>query len=246
MMKPASRYGFTLIELLVVVAIIGILASMLLPVFLTARERARQTTCLNNLMQLGKAVRMYADEWEGCLPTARVSTVAVESVPGTYTNWCGCKDVGDECHPERGQIAGYVKSVAVFLCPSDVARPATDCAALSPDEQRKYPLSYSMNWILSWRNMDTMRRPWRPGKPPEDGRGVNKRLDKILLLIHESRKTINDCSYNWTTGVGDAPEKVHYDGTTLLYIDLHAQWKKTAQINAAIAANEFNPDKPQP
>ena len=36
------RYGFTLIELLVVIAIIGILASMVFPVFARARESARK------------------------------------------------------------------------------------------------------------------------------------------------------------------------------------------------------------
>jgi len=58
------RRGFTLIELLVVIAIIAILAAILFPVFAKAREKARQTQCLNNLRQISAAAAMYAQDHE--------------------------------------------------------------------------------------------------------------------------------------------------------------------------------------
>ncbi|MGI5818944.1 MAG: type II secretion system protein [Armatimonadota bacterium] len=62
------KRGFTLIELLVVIAIIAILAAILFPVFARAREKARQTTCLNNVKQIGLAVLMYAQDNDEKLP----------------------------------------------------------------------------------------------------------------------------------------------------------------------------------
>ena len=53
------RGGFTLIELLVVIAIIAILAAILFPVFARAREKARQTSCLAHLKQVGLSAMMY-------------------------------------------------------------------------------------------------------------------------------------------------------------------------------------------
>jgi prepilin-type N-terminal cleavage/methylation domain-containing protein/prepilin-type processing-associated H-X9-DG protein len=62
------RRGFTLIELLVVIAIIAILAAILFPVFARAREKARQTSCLSNIKQMGLACLMYAQDYDETLP----------------------------------------------------------------------------------------------------------------------------------------------------------------------------------
>ncbi|EDM29197.1 hypothetical protein LNTAR_22444 [Lentisphaera araneosa HTCC2155] len=69
---------FTLIELLIVVAIIGILASLLLPVLSKARQSARDITCRNNLKQQGQLYYLYADDNDSSLP--------LEFVDANYRN----------------------------------------------------------------------------------------------------------------------------------------------------------------
>ncbi len=51
--SSSSRSAFTLIELLTVIAIIGILASILIPTLSAVRESARNAHCVSNLRQLG-------------------------------------------------------------------------------------------------------------------------------------------------------------------------------------------------
>ena len=94
-----ARSGFTLIELLIVIAIIAILAAVLFPVFATAREKARQTSCLNNEKQLGLALVQYTQDYDECLPGGTWNQ-------GASMGWAG-------------QVYPFVKSPNAFRCPDD-------------------------------------------------------------------------------------------------------------------------------
>jgi len=109
MRHPSNRFagirarGFTLIELLVVIAIIAILAAILFPVFAQAREKARQSYCINNLKQMAIGMLMYSDDNDHLFPPV------VGRQPGEQwiypMSW-------------MAHLQPYLKSTAVFIDPS--------------------------------------------------------------------------------------------------------------------------------
>jgi len=111
------RYqGFTLIELLVVIAIIAILAAILFPVFAKAREKARQTQCLNNQRQIVLAVTMYAQDHDELLPTADTIWGSINLDRGVLK----CPTAGTKI-PNAYAYSKYIAGLAL----GEIANPAT-------------------------------------------------------------------------------------------------------------------------
>ncbi len=60
--KYSRNAGFTLVEIMIVVAIIGLLATILIPSLKNARSNAQAKGCLINLQRIGAAADMFATE----------------------------------------------------------------------------------------------------------------------------------------------------------------------------------------
>ncbi len=101
--ESAHRSGFTMIELLVVLTIIAILASLLLPSVLRAREKARQVHCANNLRQIGIASYSYSDEYGQYVMPGKFEDTENDK---NYNHWINY------------MYAELLPDKDVFLCPS--------------------------------------------------------------------------------------------------------------------------------
>lgn len=67
--SPLARVGgFTVVELISVLAIIAVLGSLMTPVLISARARARDVGCVANLREWGRATLLYANEHDDRLP----------------------------------------------------------------------------------------------------------------------------------------------------------------------------------
>jgi len=122
------KRGFTLIELLVVIAIIAILAAILFPVFARAREKARQTSCLSNIKELGLAMIMYTDDYDET----------------TVSHNCGGLLWPQLLYP-------YLKNIEVYNCPSDKGNRLGVNTDGTPayDSRLGYGINYNMSWYYN-------------------------------------------------------------------------------------------------
>jgi prepilin-type N-terminal cleavage/methylation domain-containing protein/prepilin-type processing-associated H-X9-DG protein len=216
-MRKNQRPGFTLIELLVVIAIIAILAAILFPVFAQAREKARSTTCLSNMKQLGTATTMYMQDYDGAYPLAWYQT------------------------PQYGfdvVLFPYIKSYQVFECPSNKATPRY-WEGYPRMGMQPIPGSYAMNGDIS-------ARGGGDGRTGLTEASVQNPADTILMTeIWDTRGPTGAKTFHTVQGkkVADGPEaeiftsnkndvcgripfKIHQGGSNYNFCDGHAKWQR--------------------
>ena len=204
------KRGFTLIELLVVIAIIAILAAILFPVFAKAREKARQTSCLSNVKELGLGALMYVQDYDEKF----VRTSGADMVAWAAANTVGCV--------WYNAIMPYVKNDQIYVCPSDGslasarwsssattwANHPSGAGAVFPNSAgfAPFPLSYGVNHHQGGQSLASVPYPAETGM-----------LFECTVILSYESSTWEPRAY-----IRDASR--HNDGFNACMFDGHAKW----------------------
>ncbi len=228
-MKNSKKSAFTLIELLVVIAIIAILAAILFPVFAQAREKARQTSCLSNMKQVGLGLLMYAQDYDENYPRADYW----DSRPPLNPNATGTFAARVNHYKWPAWVFPYTKNVNIFRCPSRTR----DQVAWDQNGEYKGD-GYALNLSLSGRPLNPVGE--NPSFLGGTLAGVQTPADTWVLMELRNQVSFSYISSggvlwpaalreSWTpylmpNGVPDKNNAPHSDGLTFAYADGHAKY----------------------
>jgi prepilin-type N-terminal cleavage/methylation domain-containing protein/prepilin-type processing-associated H-X9-DG protein len=216
--------AFTLIELLVVVAIIGILASLLLPGLARAKQAAHRVRCLSNLHNVGIGMLMYAEDSGGFIPRGNYTPWFLAYMPyvpdgGTRKDFHNVRSFFcpgyPNPNPKRRQIITYVVNAWKFSSPTD---------AVGSEQTSPSKLDRFIRPADSVHLADNENGPWRP----------------IVTGLQDAVTDLNDV---WSPGHLPYPArgtrlngerrvaaKRHSGGSNLLYLDGHSDSLRAEKI----------------
>lgn len=188
-LRRRSRNEFTLIELLIVIAIIAIVAAILLPSLVAAKQAAYRTVCVSNIKQIGAAQFMYVEDWTHFTPPKHLTDESGTIVAFRGYTWddflssyleTNLTDAEKEEDPLRSRSLGN----NILECPGHEWK---------QPRRGGYKRSYAMNSGRGWK---TYRGIVNTGNGWVAGLGDIDDPDKTILMseMSRSRQSVGDTS----------------------------------------------------
>lgn len=247
-MKYAKRWsGFTILELLIVLVTIIIIAGLLLPALLGARDSTLLANCLSNMKQIGIGWVAYTTDNRGCLPGYRLSDTDPadwwERI-GPYENKVGGNTV---THGTNKYHVNYISGI--FVCPAD----QTNHPNIDPDYKTNidYGAAYhGKRFGANDRGSYVYNKTVRPDDdtkylrmlrnlPVEDGKAP---------ILAEGKVKDQDCGFDVDIWTGNNNDKVFFpnyhnkEKTTVMFATAKAQVLDKAKAQDLI--NKYGDLKP--
>lgn len=210
--KNAKRPGFTLIELLVVVAIIGILASLLLPALSAARRKAKNAACVQRLKQWGLVISMYADDYDSFVGYGTGSSWNWVST-GIYDKyWSGLKQPARRM---RLCPAGSRSTAEIEGNANSSGHGGFDYCFIRPTPAQGNKGYYLLRALRRPADLLVMMDSW----------ALNSSGNPIYY-VGQGGLVAGVDNYN----ENDSPKNRHDGGANLLFADWHVVWASRAEI----------------
>lgn len=233
--KQENLTGFTLIELLTVIAIIGILASILIPVVGAVREKAKQAACVSNVRQIALSAHLFASENDGKLPV----------MAGGSWAW----DVEYSTMADLIQVGGGERDM--FYCPSSPSELKSEGWDFTVDRENQSGFRF-ISYVLLFngtRQVDVKYQNEKVGEPPPQRAGG--RSNELVYQNESQRELVVDAVIgtqgNNFTVVGGAPsphrpnhlEASRPAGGNIAFLDAHVEWRPFTEMTERTSGPVF-------